>query len=214
MNKYYLYKKVLTSPVCTAELEATEKSIFGETTITLMEAYKNRVETINCLARTLFVEDLVNVSGEGIKSLLNQAWSIEKELNNTHKAEILIKNGHKFIEVLEDMFGVTLAHINNYEKAEELLSGKRLVPVVVDRNNNGLAKPIRTEIENNEITIDKCREITSKIRALGYEPKELKFLLSIYTESEGNELGDTPEECLIKKDAYYYVESDCLKVTE
>jgi hypothetical protein len=219
MNKYYLYKKVLASPACTAKLETTEKTLFGETTITLMEAYKNRAESINQLIRTVFVEGLSNINGEQIQSLLAQAYNIEQSLYNMRYAEILMQNGHSFQEVLEGLFDLTLENIQNYDKAANMLTEKRIVTVILDGNKTFLHKDskevmVKTEIENNTVTIEKCRELIKKLNAENCYPKELTFLLSVYTETANNEMGDYPEECLLKREVNYYVDSDCLEIRE
>ena len=95
--------------------------------------------------------------------------------------------------------------------------GTRLVPVIIDGNNHNITKDgkpvcIKTEITDNIVTLAKCQEITAKIKALGHNPKNLKFLLSIYTETPGNEYGDMPEECLLDKTVCYYPAKNLLRV--
>jgi hypothetical protein len=97
--------------------------------------------------------------------------------------------------------------------------GTRLVTVIVDGNNhnlqiNGKRAIVQTEITNNIVTLAKCQEITEKIRRAGHEPKKLDFLLSIWTETPGNEYGDFPEECLLNKEARYFVTENRLEIWE
>ena len=97
--------------------------------------------------------------------------------------------------------------------------GERLVTVIVDGNNHNLmhnGKPvgIKTKITDNIVTLEKCQEVAENIRKMGHEPKKLFFMLKIFTETPGNDCGDFPEECLLNKDAYYYVESNCLRIWE
>jgi len=221
INKYYLYKKVLTSKACTEELDTKSliSELFGGEEITLLETYENRVEMIMQLIKTQFVEDLENINGQDIISLFAQSTSINRELAEKNYANILIQNGHKFIEVLEGLFKLTLDHINNYEEAEKQLTGTRMVTVIVDGNNHNLTIDgkraiVQTEITDNIVTIEKCQEVTEKIKAAGHNPEKLKFMLSIYTESKDNECGDFPEECLLDRKVIYYPKSNCMRIWE
>jgi hypothetical protein len=221
INKYYLYKKVLTSKACTEELDTKSliSELFGGEEITLLEAYENRVEMIMQLIKTQFIEDLENVNGRDIISLFAQSSSIKRELTEKNYADILIKNGHIFLEVLEGLFKVTLDHIYTYEEAEKQLTGSRMVTVIVDGNNHNLMVDgkraiVQTEIIDNIVTIEKCQEVFGKIIAVGHTPKKLEFMLSIYTDSKGNECGDFQEECLLNRKVYYFPKSNCMRIWE
>ena len=221
INKYYLYKKVLISEVCTEELDTKSliSELFGGEEITLLEAYENRVEMIMQLVNSQFLEDLKNVNGKDIISLFAQSNSIKRELTEKSYANILIKNGHKFLEVLEGLFKLTLDHIYTYEEAEKQLTGSRMVTVIVDGNNHNLMVDgkraiVQTEIIDNIVTIEKCQEVFEKVKLAGHNPKKLEFLLSIYTDSKGNECGDFPEECLLNRKVYYFSKSNCMRIWE
>lgn len=221
INKYYLYKKVLTSKACTEELDTKSlmSELFGGEEITLLEAYENRAEMIIQLVNSQFVEDLENVNGKDIISLFVQSNSIKRELAEKSYADILIRNEHNFLEVLEGLFKLTLEHIETYEEAEKQLTGGRMVTVIVDGNNhniviNGKRAIVQTEIIDNIVTIEKCQEVTQKIIIAGHTPKKLEFMLSIYTQSKDNECGDFPEECLLNRKVYYFPESNCMRIWE
>jgi len=221
INKYYLYKKVLTSKVCTEELDTKSliSELFGGEEITLLEAYENRVNMIMQLINSQFVENLENINGKNIISLFAQSNSIKRELAEKNYADILIKNGHNFLEVLEGLFKLTLDHIETYEKAEKQLTGSRMVTIIIDGNNHNLMVDgkrviVQTEIIDNIVTIEKCQKVNEKIKAAGYTPKKLEFLLSIYTDSKGNEYGDFPEECLLNRKVYYFPKSNCMRIWE
>jgi hypothetical protein len=220
INKYYLIKKLLTSNLADKlEQERNEmEALFDLPKLSVMELYDKRVEAIKYISSSIWVEDLTNISRKDVTELFNQRDYILDRLSNKSYAEILIKNGHNFKEVLEGLLDVTLDHIKNYEKAEKFLTGNRLVTVIIDGNNHNITKDgkrvvIQTEIEDNTVTLEKCKEVTEKIRSLGHEPKELKFVLSIYTETPGNN-GDFPEECLLNRNVYYYPQSNCMRIWE
>ena len=220
INKYYLYKKVLTSKACIEELETESvMTLFGGKNLTIQEAFINRTKLITQLVKTQFIEDLENVSGKEIISLFAQATSIERDLKEKKYAETLLANKHPFIEVLEGLFELDLIHIENYERAENLLTGKRNITVILDNNNTHFIKDgkeimIQTEIENNIVTIQKCKELIEKLNAENCYPKKLDFSLNIYTETKNNECGDYPEECLLRRNFNYDVENDYLRVVE
>jgi len=218
INKYFLYKRILTNAFCTSQLDGSKDFMFLmqgiETPIESL--YDERVETITQLTKSLFVEDLQGLSGEDVKTLFIQRDCIINNLKNKNYALMLIKNENMFKEVLESLFDLTLEHIENYEKAEVLIEGKRIVPVVIDNNNhnlmiNGNRLVMKTEIENNTVTIEKCQDIISHLKSkFNYDAKELRFLLSVYTETENNELGDYPEELLLNLDVVYDVYENCI----
>lgn len=225
INQYYLTKKLLTSKFMTDELkedDTLDSLLFNSDDIlkkSTMELYEERVESIKHLTSTNWVEDLTNISGKDITALFNQRDYILQRLSNKGYAEILIDNGHTFIEVLEGLLDVTLTHIENYEKAEKFLTDKRTVTIIVDGNNHNIIKDgkkvgIQTEVEDNIVTLEQCQRIVKNIRKFGYEPKKLHFLLSIYTETPGNDCGDFPEECLLNRDVYYYVGQNTLMIWE
>jgi hypothetical protein len=222
INKYYLIKKLLTSPVATEELNSNNdefSQLFNEDqNKTVMELYNERVNVVKWLF-TDWVRDLQSLSGSDVISLFQQKDLILSKLLMTSYAETLINNGHSFKEVLEGLVETTLEHVEVYEKAEKLLTGKRVVTVMIDGNKHDIMKDgkrinIQTEIEDNIVTLEKCKEVTENIRRLGYEPKKLKFFLSIYTETSGNECGDFVEECLLNRTVNYNVATNTLMVWE
>ena len=220
LNHYYLIKKLLTDKVATEELtENDEFNNLFDTPSSTIELYDDRVLTIRDYSKTIWIENLVNISGKDITSLMTQRDYILNKLSNKIYAETLIGNKHPFKDVLEGLLEVTLTHIENYEKAEKLLTGKRIVSVMIDGNNHNITKDekhvcIQTEIEDNMITLEQCQKTVENIRKLGHEPKRLKFYMSIYTETEGNECGDFPEECLLDRIINYDVEGNSLMVWE
>jgi hypothetical protein len=97
--------------------------------------------------------------------------------------------------------------------------GTRVVTVVVDGNNHNLTKNgkraiVQTEITDNIVTLAKCKEVSDKIREYGHNPTKLWFVLSIYTETPGNECMDFPEECLLDKEVYYFVKENRMEIWE
>lgn len=218
INKYYLYKKVLTDDTLTEELK--EETIFLDLGLDFPPATKkdlfiSRAEIIKYML-TEYIKELENISGKEALSLVEQRDKILRSLNENY-AELLIKNGYTFRQVLEGLFEVTLEHINDYEDAEKQLTGKRLISVIVDGNNHnitvdGKRAVIRTEIENNTVTLEKCKEVTEHIRATGHDPEKLEFMLYIYTETKGNEYGDFPEECLLDKKVSYFPKINLMRI--
>jgi hypothetical protein len=217
-------KRLLTSSVATSALEQENNELdlllFLEIPkLSITELYNKRIDSIKYLMSTLWVEDLQNLSGSDVVNLFSQRDYIIERLSNISYAEILINNGYNFKEVLEGLVNTTLEHIEVYEKAEKLLTGKRIVTVIVDGNNHNITKDgkkvgIQTEIEDNMVTLEHCQRVTEKIQQAGHKPKKLQFMMSIYTETPGNDCGDFPEECLLNRNIYYYVEGNTLMIWE
>jgi hypothetical protein len=92
--------------------------------------------------------------------------------------------------------------------------GERAVTVIVDGNNHNIVSPttgkpvvIQTIITDNIVTLAKCREITKKIIDVGHTPKYLRFILSIYDNTDDIDM-DVPPTCLLNKSATYNVKHD------
>jgi len=216
INQYYLTKKLLTSNIAKEELiqDTDLDSIFADEVPELpkIEIFKQKVESIIHLMSTLWVEDLQSLSGADVSNLFSQRDYIISKLSEISYAETLIINGHTFKEVLEGLLGTTLEHVEDYERAEAQLTGKRIVVVMAENKEARL--PCKTEIEDNIITLEKCQDIVNKVKEHGFGPTKLHFFLSVYTETKGNECGDFAEECLLNRDVYYYVEGNTLMVWE
>lgn len=216
MFKYELEKCILTHQYITEDLsfEMDEMEKFfnpSQTEKTFEEVYNMKVGMIDSVIIS-HIKEMPALSGKEAIELMFSRENIMKTFNQKLRyAEILHKNGHPFIKVLEELLEVSLEHIENYERAAQELKGKRIVAVVVDGNNHNLP-PLRTVIEDNIVTLEKCHELVKNIRELGHEPKDLKFLLSIFTRTDGNECGDFPEECLLNKEITYNVRYDLLQV--
>jgi hypothetical protein len=219
INKYYLYKRILTDKALISELKEDNDFSVLFAPLTEEKLYQDRVSFIKHTMNE-FIQDLGTLTGKEVLDIIHQRDNIFRSLdNNENYAMILIKNGDSFIEVLETLFEVSLDYIYAYEEAAKQLTGKRLVTIIVDGNNhnimvNGKQAKIQTEIVDNIVTIEKCQEVTEKIKATGYNPNQLEFLLSIYTESKGNECGDFPEECLLDRKVIYYPKDNCMRVLE
>lgn len=214
--KYELEKHLFTHPVIIENIDLTlteiEKVFIDE--ITFEDEYNRKIDSIK-LSILKYIEEKDALTGkEAVTLIKNMEWIIKRLTEQKEYAELLYNNGESFVEMLESLLRVSREHIANYEKAMEQLTGKRLVYVIIDGNNNSLPKPIQTEIIDNVITIEKCREVTEKINALGHEPKEIQFNLHVYTESKGNEFGDWAEECLLNREVKYYPSEDCMQVWE
>lgn len=104
-----------------------------------------------------------------------------------------------------------------YEKARKLLHGERTVTVMLDGNRtkavvNGKPMMVKTQVWDNIVTIKKCHDIIKNLANFDCHPHKLTIDLSVYTQTEGNEFGDYPEECLLKKVVYYNVDKDKLVI--
>ena len=92
----------------------------------------------------------------------------------------------------------------------------RTITVIVDGNNhsltaNGQRAIVQTDIDNNIVTIQKCREVAENIRNAGHEPKTLRFMLSVFGQEYEGSLGLCADYKL-NKDAYYHVDEDRLVI--
>jgi hypothetical protein len=230
INKYYLYKKILTYNPAIADLKQANEleyeafcDVFGDSfglpRPILMDTYRARTARISDWI-DLWIQEIDNLTGKEAYQLFKQKKEIVDKLSSSY-AEIFIGNYERentnFKDVLEDILRIKLSHIENYEKAEKLLTGKRTVTVIVDGNRHDIKKDgrkviVSAEIDNNIVSMEKCHEITEKVRSFGHEPKSLDFLLSIYTKTEGNDCGDIPEECLLNRHVHYDIKHNCMTI--
>lgn len=218
-NKYYLVKRILTDDFLTRELK-DEDSEFDMFFIpsTELELYETRVRFIK-LTMDNFIKDLGTLTPDQVIDIIYQRDEILENLDDKGYANIMIKNQNPFKEILEVLLRVTLDHIYTHEEAEKQLTGKRMVTVIVDGNNhnlmiNGKRAIVQTEITDNIVTIEKCQEVTEKIKVAGHNPEKLEFPLYIYTQSKDNECGDFPEECLLNRKVVYYPKTNCMRIWE
>ncbi|MBV6717190.1 hypothetical protein KV564_26500 [Paenibacillus chitinolyticus] len=94
------------------------------------------------------------------------------------------------------------------------------MPVIVDGNNHDLKNAegknliIQTEVTDNIVTLEKCRQLAEKIKQLGHVPKVLKIDLCIFGKRPEYEKWDYPQECLFDKVATYHVQDNHLLIRE
>lgn len=222
INKYWLYKQVLEKQSCTSNLkpeESTQFDIFDFPKPTMEELYSQRIEQIDY--HMLSCIDVISVlTGHETKSLMRQRDHILNSLKGQwENVKAMLDFGYSFKEVLERRFGITLNNIYDYEKAEKLLTGNREVTVILDNNRtkltmNGKTVMVHTIAKNNNVPIEKLREIAQTLHDRKCYPNELEVNLSVYTQTAGNELGDEPEECLTDKKVIYNVKEDKMVVYE
>ena len=87
----------------------------------------------------------------------------------------------------------------------------KTVTVIVDGNNhnlqgqNGSRAIIETNVENNTVTIEKCREVAKNVEGFGHKARLLEFLLSEF---------DDDGRYTLNKKAVYHIEEDRLVVWE
>jgi len=227
INKYYLYKKVFENKDCTCELKDSPAKIssemahdiFGTARATEDEIYKSRVDFIREYMERC-IGNIPALTGKEARSLLDQYNTILKDLNDSWEGIKVILHTSTFKDMLELQLGVTLDRIYNYEKAERFLHGERYVHVNLDGNrtkcfDNGKEKRVMTKVVDNKITLEQCHRIL-KVIAEKYDchPKQLYIDLSVYTETEDNEYGDFPEECLLNRYVCYEKNKDQMTMYE
>lgn len=219
-NKYYLYKRILTDEYLTRNLKDDDDNEFDDFFLPLtdMELYNNRVSFIKHTIIN-FIRDLDNLTGEEVVGIIYQRDNILEALANEIYVETLIKIQTPFKQMLESLFRVSLDHIYAYEEAEKQLTGVRVITVVVDGNNHNLMVDgkraiVRAEVIDNNVTIEKCKEVAEKIKTAGHNPNKLEFMLHIFTKSKDNECRDFPEECLLDRKVVYYPKTNCMQIWE
>ena len=211
INRYYLYKKILENPHLISPLQDDKdvNSLFSVEE-SQEELYNQRVDEINGFC-FLTVKNIETLTGKEAADLMQQKDCImESLIGRWNSVNMSLNLPSTFKEALEDQFHVTQKHIYNYEKAEKKLTGKRIVTVLLDGNKtplsvNGVQKRFGVEITDNKVGIEDCQKAVKRLAEFDCHPSKLQFMLSVYTETEGNECGDFPEECLLNCDVFYFV---------
>lgn len=223
-SKYYLTEMILARDILTADLkeEVLPGSIeyLFNMPVPIEVLYDNRVGLIKT-AIDSHIKEIDTITGADVLELMRQRDDILHRLQaqRHYVLDILIPNGDLFSDILEQVLGIDMVGIRAYREAEKLLTGARIVPVILDGNNtpliiDGEKRTFGVEVTDNRITMDVCQKAVARLAEFNCYPKKLEFLLSIYTSTPGNEYGDFPEECLLDRKAYYHIVDNRLTIWE
>jgi hypothetical protein len=223
-SKYYLAEIILIRDILTADLK--EEILSGSIEelfnmpISTEVLYDNRVGLIKTVIDS-HIKEIDTITGVEALELTQQRDDILQRLQaqRHYVLNILIPNGDTFADILEQVLGTDMTGIRAYREAEKLLTGTRIVPVILDGNNtplmiDGERRTFGAEVTDNRVTMDVCHKAVARLTEFNCHPGKLEFLLSIYTSTPGNEYGDFPEECLLDRKAYYHVAENRLMIWE
>lgn len=105
----------------------------------------------------------------------------------------------------------------NLNDAKKLVRDTRVVPVIIDGNStklivDGKEQRFGMEVTNSTVTMDMLHKAVKRLHSFNCHPKKLEVLLSVYTETDGNEYGDCPEVCVLDKTVTYDVDANCMVI--